>query len=600
MVAILTLDFETYDPYIDRGMGAGWVYGLNVPTSDFKVLGAALKKGNDTSIYTSNVNTIREHVDEADILIMHNAQYDLGCLKFLGIDYKTKKVFDTDTMSRLYNSAAPSHSLDALSKKYLRKSKGGLRMASAVLDADIYPLTKKDRKDGTRPAEEKVLKWVMKNMDVVQTNCYAIVAEYATCDADLTKELFDFFKLHIAEDTAEYYSYFSRICIDMRAQGVRINLDTCRDILAEMRPKIADLFADVYRIAGEEFNLKSIKETPAVFDKLGIAYPKTAKGNPSITTPWMEKQEHPLCKAIIKARKYKNIVDNFIEKLLLMQEYTLGIPQEQIDEQSNGVLYPELNLMRARTGRFSCSSPNIQQIPTRDEELGPLCRSIFEPNPDEVWYSLDFSNQEGRIQIHYANLLGCSGASTIAQEFKVNPAFDLHQYIADMADIDRFTAKTINLGLSYGMGLDKLAISLSLTKAQAQELRAKYDAFAPYLKQLSRKCKDTIRKNKSIKTLGGRRIAMEPPQYINGEKVIFDYKALNQLIQGSAADQTMAAMRQAYDADIKMLFPVHDEINISGTIEDAKRLKDIMENCIPLAVPCLTEIGQGKTWAEAH
>lgn len=597
---IVVIDFETYDPYLRRKMGPGWVYGKNVPNSDFQVLGAALKVNGHTSIYTTKIDTIREYVDSADALIMHNAQYDLGCLTCLGIDYSHCKIVDTAIMSRLYNSSAPSHGLDALAKKHLKVNKGGQTMAKAVLDAGIYPLTKKDQAAGTHPPLDKVLKWTYENMAEVQEHCYDAVAEYAKLDADLTWDLYKFFDSKLDKQLYEYYSFFAVICNDMRNRGVRINLDTIRSNMVQLRPKIAGLFAKVYEIAGEEFNIKSIKDVPRVFDKLGIVYPKTDKGNPSITTPWMEKQEHPLCKAIIKARKYKNIVDNFMEKLLHLQSYTLGVSQEEIDNLKYGRLYPELNLMRAKTGRFSCSNPNVQQIPTRDEELGPLCRAIFEPEEGDEWFSLDFSNQEGRIQIHYATLLGCSGAEDIAEQFHKDPAFDIHQHIADMAGIDRFTAKTINLGLSYGMGIEKLGESLGLTKAEAEELKAKYNSFAPYLRQLTQMCKKAIQKNGSIKTLGNRRVAMEPPTYINGQKVLFDYKALNQLIQGSAADQTMAAMRMAYDEGINMLFPVHDEINISGTIEDAQRLKYIMENCIPLNIPCLTEIGQGKDWSEAH
>ena len=608
---LLTIDFETHDPYIDRDAGAGWVYKLNnLPGCDFEILGAAIRTHDGKTAYLTDLGEIKDVAESHDGYICHNASYDIGCLLTFFPDAKDRIVFDTEVMSRLYDSSLPSHSLDALSQRYLKMRKDNFVLADAVWDKGLYPWLKKEitaknkaEKAGEtyereHPGYSKLIKYSKKNMKKIQEVAPEAMAQYALADVEPTFKLFKFFQKNSNMKLALKYSMLTHICIDYRTRGVRIDLDKAREVSDKLVPVIAGKYQECYKIAGEEFNLQSPKEVPAVFDKLNIKYPKTPAGNPSITSPWMSKQNHPICKAIIEARKAKKIHKDFVEKIIEMQEWTCpqALPRGRF-----GRVHPELNLLRARTGRFSCSSPNLQQIPSRDPEYSSLCRSLFVPEEGDKWFSLDFSNQEGRLQVHYAHLLGCEGGSALKVEFDNNPNLDMHQKVADMASITRTEAKTINLGLSYGMGIDKLATSLGVKKPAAEFLRGKYNDLAPFLSDLNDKCKKAMAKKGYIKTLGGRHSHVDPPCQVDGELRTFEYKALNKLIQGSAADMTIECMINAHRAGLPVLFPVHDSLELSGTREQALLLKHIMETSVELSVPMIAEgnLDGGDSWADA-
>ena len=173
--------------------------------------------------------------------------------------------------------------------------------------------------------------------------------------------------------------------------------------------------------------------------------------------------------------------------------------------------------------------------------------------------------------------------------YKENPKFDLHAVVAKMAGIERDHAKTINLGVSYGMGKPKLAASLKTTIPRAVNLLNRFHEAVPYLLSLDNICKKSMKIKGHIKTIGGRRLRNESK---------FEYKALNKLIQGSAADQTYACMVAAYRAGITILFPIHDELTLSGTLEEAQILQNIMQNTVKLEVPSVSEILGGESWGE--
>ena len=602
---LLTIDFETHDPYIDRGVGSGWVYGINVPTSDFEVLGAAYRTHEGELGYETDMEKVKALVDDHDCLIMHNAQYDLGCLHVIGSNVRDKPVFDTEVMSRLFNSSLMSHSLDNVAKKYLGWGKKDDALSNCVWNNGLYPWLKRELKDKERsekagetyererPDEGKLVKFAKKNMKIIQEADLEAMAEYAIGDIEPTYKLYDYFKKHKLDmGLAFKYSMLAHICLDYRMRGVRIDCDKARDVHNQLLPIIAQKVREVYEIAGEEFNINSSKDMPRVFDKLKIRYPKNPNtGNPSITTPWMDKQSHPICVAIVEARKAMKIDRDFIQKMLEMQEFTCPTAN------GTGRIYPELNLLRARTGRFSCTNPNIQQIPSRDPVYGPMCRSIFIPEKGDSWYSLDFSNQEGRLQVHYANRIGAEGGASLAYEFNKNPNLDMHQMVADMVGISRREAKAVNLGLSYGMGIPKLAKALSVSEEQARVIKDNYNLLAPFLDQLNKKCQTAMKQKGYIKTLGGRHSHIDPP--IGGNT--FEYKALNKLIQGSAADQAIECMILAYKEGLPILFPVHDQFCLSGTLEQCLKLKDIMENAIPLDIPTVVDHNENtaQSWEEA-
>lgn len=661
----ITIDFETHDPYIARGVGSGWVYGINIPDSDFEILGAAIRLPDGEMFYETNHDKILDIAFTYDGYIMHNAAYDLGCLQYLCNhndkllnDLRNKQIIDTYVMSCFHNSNEFDRRLDTLGRIYLGQTKVEDELGLATWKHGLYQLDKKRRtgqncnKKPTAKILNKFAKTVMKDLQRLE---YNLIALYAIQDVNLTYGLYDDYKNKVNMELVKKYSGLAHICNSYRTQGVRIDLEKAREVHCILLQKRKELDNKVYELAGEEFNYRSSVSLPKIFDKMGIKYiinPPTDKdlkrikmleeriedlqnlrddkisfininsqiitceekeyismcitvtlkaiqklkaGRPSITKDWLEEQTHPLCKAIVMARKYTNIDNNFIKKIIDMQQWTCP------NAEKYGRVYPELNLLRARTGRFSCSNPNIQQIPSRDTELAPLCRSLFVAEEGTNLYSLDYSNQEGRLQVHYAYKLNCEGAAELKLEFDKNPLLDMHQKVADMANIDRTSAKAINLGISYGMGIKKLAKALNLSNEQAKYLINQYNNFTPFLKDLNDKCKKAIKLKGFIYTLMRRPSHLDNPLLKNGERKTFEYKALNKLIQGSAADQIIEAMIHAYNEGLHVLFPIHDQILMCGTREQAMRMKEIMETCCDLEVPVVVDVNLngGFSWAEA-
>jgi DNA polymerase I-like protein with 3'-5' exonuclease and polymerase domains len=640
MTKYLTFDFETVDPYIGRKLGAGWVYGMNVPNHDFEVLGVS-------TLYSDWVDQRpaygtegldqwerpvryprRSHQIVGDIsdytLVAHNAQYDLGCAHFLSWPVKDMPIYDTEVMARLHDSSLISYSLDNLASLYLGENKNNDLLVQAIKDHDLYPWLKSEQKkrtkthwdiinpaypdnkvkrvetwyekpavrDWSRHKEKALLDWAKSNMKIIQTVAPDVMAFYANKDVELTWKLFEFFKSKFDDDMmkrALFLSSMAHVCIDYRVRGVPVDLDAVRQAQRDIGPLADAKKAEIFAEAGYEFNINSSQEKGEVLTKRGATVPRQEEDPTkfSVTSKWMEKQDDKICALLIDYGKYNKIKRDTFDKLIEIQQYTVG---PDAYKGSVGRVYPELNLLRARTGRFSSSGPNIQNIPKHHDVLGPMCRSLFIPFPGEKFYSLDYSNQEGRLQLHYAVLLKIQGAQEVLDHFRTDPRYDLHQHVATICGIMRNEGKTINLATSYGMGLPLLAQKLGCTKSQASAKKKLVNKKVPYVFGLSKTAEATMIHNGFIKTLGGRRLKRE---------IGFEYKTFNKLIQGSASDQTIMAMRKAYDLGLPVLFPVHDELCMSSANpEDGIALQKCMVEAYELVVPTVVDIGEGRNWKE--
>lgn len=235
--------------------------------------------------------------------------------------------------------------------------------------------------------------------------------------------------------------------------------------------------------------------------------------------------------------------------------------------QVKGRIHAEINQLRGDnggtvSGRLSMSNPNLQQVPARNKEFGPLIRSLFVADEGHQWGSFDYSQQEPRMTVHYAASIGngYEGSMDLVDAYHKASA-DFHQTVADLVGIERVQAKTIGLGLMYGMGKNKLATSLGVSKDEATLLISKYNRKVPFVKMLSDRCMQTANEKGVIRTKKGRKCRFdrwEPKDFglHNAEtfenavakygreniKRAYTYKALNRLIQGSSADQTKQAM----------------------------------------------------------
>ena len=439
-------------------------------------------------------------------------------------------------------------------------------------------------------------KWAKSNMKVIQEADLGAMSEYCIQDVELTYKLFEFFcENSYDRELIIKYSALAHVCNSYRDRGVVVDLDRAREVQGILVPMIKDAYESLFSEIGYEFNTRSSQETGEALLSVGVKCPKDASGKYTVQSKWLQESVHPACRAVYELRKLTKASGDYIKKVIDMQKYTCP------DADRYGMLYPELNVLEARTGRFSCRAINIQQIPSRDEVLGPLCRSIYVPHKGTKWYSLDYSNQEGRLQIHYASKSKCVGAEEVADKFRADPNYDMHQEVADLAGLSRSDGKAINLGLSYGMGIKKMSSQLNKSLDRTKQILNRYKKKCPYLPDLIEKCQRAMETRGYIVTIGGRRVYNDPPIEYEGKRITFEYKALNKLIQGSAADQTIEAMLQAYATGIPVLFPVHDELCMSGNEEHAKKLFDIMVNCTKLTIPTVVSCNDtgASNWAEA-
>ena len=590
----ICIDLETKDPNL-MTMGSGWA------RRDGHIIGIAVActKGEwyfpirheigpnlDEKI---TLNWVRDLCSIKRKYIFHNATYDVGWLLAEGITI-SGKIIDTMVVAPLLDENRFSYALNSLCKDYLqdRKSEKELYEAASAFGvnakSEMYKL----------PASH--------------------VGSYAEHDARLTLKLWQHFKpLLVKEDIQDIFNLeldILKTIIPMRHKGVRVDLDKAEKIKEDLLKREEKLLSAIKNKTGVAVEIWAAESVAKVFDKLGLYYSKTEKTQaPSFTKGFLVNHPHEVPQMIVQAREYQKARSTFIDTIL--------------KHQINGRIHAELHPLRSDdggtvTGRFSYSNPNLQQIPARHGEIGPMIRSLFLPEEDTVWGAFDYNSQEPRIVVHYATLMNFYGAEEFAQQYNEDPYTDFHQMAADIVNVPRKQAKDINLGLFYGMGTKKLAASLGLDFEDAQDLFAIYHEKVPFVRQLHEYCSNRATNKGVIRTLLGRRCRFdkwEPNKYgvwkpmtyqeaynEHGPAIkrAFTYKALNKLIQGSAADQTKAAMVALANEGILPMIQVHDELDISVESEaQAKHIKEIMETCVELKVPSVVDAEVGTNWGEA-
>jgi hypothetical protein len=264
----------------------------------------------------------------------------------------------------------------------------------------------------------------------------------------------------------------------------------------------------------------------------------------------------------------------------------------------------------------NCADPNLQQSPARHPVYGKLWRSIYLPDEGGQWAACDYSQQEPRLLIHYAELSGCPGAKEMADKFRNDFKADLHDETTKLAYPElvpgtpefkkarKDKCKIIFLGLCYSMGEAKLCMSLGyptelvmidgkerrVAGAEGKAFLKEFNAKVPFLGDLVKKVQRVAWSRAYIITILGRHC-----RFPKGEKE--ERKALNRLIQGSAADQTKLAMVECDKAGISLQLQVHDELGFTIYSEaEAEKAADIMKNCIKLTVPSRVDIEIGPSW----
>ena len=438
------------------------------------------------------------------------------------------------------------------------------------------------------------------------------VGAYAEQDASLTLKLWKRFHTEMAkEDINDIFTLETnvlQVVLAMRKQGVRVDLEKAEVLKDRLEKQEQEVLASV---GGQDIDIWAAQSIAKAFDEVGLKYPRTQKIDaPSFTKNFLSNHPHKIVQAIAKAREINKAHTTFIDTIL--------------KHSHKGRIHAEINQLRNAgggtvTGRFSYQTPNLQQIPARNKDLGPKIRSLFIPEEGHTWGCFDYSQQEPRLVVHYASLYKLPSVYDVIDAYQNDSNSDFHQTVADMAEIPRSQAKTINLGLFYGMGKAKLQAELGVTKEKAAELFNTYHSRVPFVKQLMEKASNRAQDRGQIRTLLGRlcRFHLWEPNSFGmhkamthedalrehgpGIKRAYTYKALNKLIQGSAADMTKKAMLELYKEGIIPHIQIHDQLDISVRDEShAKKIIDVMENAVTLEVPNKVDYEHGDNWGEIH
>ena len=589
----ISIDLETKDPDLKtKGSastrGIGDVVGIAIAVKDWA--------GYYPIAHEAGPNMNRKQVLDwfADVLktdtlkIFHNAIYDVCWIHRLGLTVHGT-VVDTMIVASLVDENRFRYDLNSVANDYVGMGKNENALQEAAKEWGVDPKSEMYK----LPA--------------------MYVGEYAERDAEITLSLWQEFKKEINIQDLDAIVKLEQdlfpCLLEMKLKGVRIDEDQLTRVEQTLQKNY-----DKY--------MKRIKEDSGLYPEIWAAasiekvcqarnitdFDRTAKtGKPSFTKNYLKNHKDPVLRAINSAREADKLKNTFLDSI---KNFVY-----------NGRIHADIHQLKGDfggtvTGRLSYSNPNLQQIPNYTD-IGMGVRSIFVPEKGHRWGCFDYSQQEPRLVVHFALMTpGVLGVASIEEKYKSGEA-DFHQVVADIANIERSEAKTINLGLFYGMGKAKLTAQLGYGEDHAGKVLKQYHNRVPFVKQLIQQVMSRAQYSGKIITLLGRRCRFnlwEPNQfgvhkplkheealreYGPGIRRAFTYKALNKLIQGSAADMTKKTMIDLRAEGILPMIQLHDELDISIESDDqAKKIKEIMENCVELQVPNKVDYEVGDNWGD--
>jgi len=594
---VIAFDLETYDPGL-KSTGPGWttknghIIGIAVAVEGWKGYYPIRHENGFNWDRKRVLNWFKKLMQTDAIKVAHNAIYDLGWLYAEGIEVKGP-IVDTMIMAPIINENKFSYALNAVGKDMLNEYKSENLLKQAAIEFGVDPKNE------------------MYKLPAI------FVGSYAEQDADLTLRLFQHMRPIIEKEslTTVYKLEMELIPVifNMIKKGVRVDVEKARRYKKTFKNTEKKILDGILADTGIAVDVWAAASVAQVFDKLKIKYPRTEKTNaPSFTKDFLLHHSHPIAQQIQSAREYNKVQSTFIDTILKHGE--------------TGRIHASIHQMRdgeagTVSGRLSYSNPNLQQLPARNKEIKKQIRGLFLPEEGETWGSFDYSQQEPRIASHYAFKLGCEGAQTIVDEYQKNSDADFHNIVSEIAAIERDQAKTINLGLFYGMGVNKLSNELQVKVEIAKEILSQYNNKVPFIKDLATRVSTYANSEGYVSTLRGRKCRFElwePTTFgvfkalpLDQAKLKYGkhhhlkragtYKALNRLIQGSAADQTKQAMINLYNEGLTPLIQIHDELTLSfdGSEEIKNKIISTMENAIELSVPSKVDCDIGKSWGEA-
>jgi len=600
----LSIDVETYDPdLLTKGPGGvtgnGRLVGIAVATDSFS---GYFPVGHENGFNFDKATVLdwigRELRRDRQPKVGANILYDMEWLASSGVDLKgTGQWIDVQSAEALIDEEKDKafeggYSLDACALKYLGRKKNETLLKQIAAEYScgdnvkgniwrfpskyVGPYSESDAKD-------TLSVW----------RCQQPLLASMSLDSVMALEIELTWILH-----------------KMRMQGVRVDIPQ------------AELAYEKLRVAKKEVALNypglneySGADIARYCNDNSIYFPRTGKGNPSFTKEWLKSQDVPFFRDIVTLREIDRLRETFVKGTILECGKSGRIfcnYRPTISDEGG-----------TRTGRFSCDTPNLQQIPARSD-LSHIIRRCFLPEDGEKWAMLDYSQQEPRLLVHYAYGQRYEGAQGAAEAYRNNPNTDFHQMVADLAGVTRTTAKTMNLALMYGMGIAKLADMLGISVESAKDLRYKYFSRVPFVSELAYDVGRRAAHRGYIVTLSGRRRRFDswelcdknrnpvgksvfPVKYEHRAKEEWGnvpikrantHKSLNALIQGGSADMIKRAIIDLYNLYGTIpLLTVHDELGLSvANPERGHEAKAAMEAVYSLSVPIVADLKMGENW----
>lgn len=614
---VIAIDTETRDDGLSHDRGPGWVYGAG------RIVGISMASAKG-SVYvplyhpdSSNFDKdqvhrwLKSHLESGEEIVFQNASYDLG---WLTTDFDIKipeKFHDTMAMAYMLDEQRLTYGLDSLCAWQGVPGKDETKLRDAARAFGFDP---------------KGQLWKLPAK---------FVGEYAEQDAVGTLELYRrFLPQLVGQSVVDAYLLevdLIPMVMAMRRRGVRINTtkayEARRELLGKRDEALKELGSKLQIGRAVTIDdVKSKKFLSKVFRDENIQVPSTEKGNDSFESDWMEKVDHWLPQLCARAQKMQDAGEKFIQGYLI--EYA-----------HRGRIHAEVHQFRndrggTKTSRFAYSDPPLQQMPSRNPEIADKIRGVFEPENGEVWGALDYSQQEYRLIVHFASLCGVAGAEKPVSMYRENPKTDFHTMVAELTGLPRRKAKDVNFAKAFGAGVSKFALMTGMTLEDAEAVMKQYDDEAPFVKRLSEFVQTTAARRGYIRLIDGARVRFErwEPRWWDYKKAqgmnvplgpcdrdealrrvedpdhpwsgalrrAFTHKAMNWLIQGSAARQTKLSMRECWRSGLLPLLQMHDELDFSFSEESqAKRAVECMRDTVKLEVPVVVDAEFGPNWGKA-
>jgi DNA polymerase I-like protein with 3'-5' exonuclease and polymerase domains len=592
----ISIDLETKDPDL-KTKGSASTRGIG------DVVGIAIAVSNWCGYYPiaheNGPNMDRKQVLKwfEDVLktpaskVFHNAIYDMCWIHRLGLTVHGT-IVDTMVIASLVNENRFRYDLNSVSYDYTGMTKNENALQEAAKEWGVDP------------------KAEMYKLPAMY------VGDYAEKDAEITLALWQELKKEIEfQDLQSIVELEQKVfpCIlDMKIKGVRVSEEQVESLEYKLKKTYNSHIKRIHDDTGIYPEVWAAKSIESICKKLNIDdFDRTEKTNkPSFTKNYLKRHKNRVLRSLNSARELDKLANTFLKSI---KNYVY-----------KGRIHADIHQLRGDfggtiTGRLSYSNPNLQQLPNYTN-IGMGIRSIFLPEEGHRWGCFDYSQQEPRLVVHYAlATLGTTGVASIAEEYnKKDSNTDFHKMVSNITGMPRREAKTINLGLFYGMGKAKLQDQLGVTERKAKELLDTYHKKVPFVKQLIYHTMDRAQQRGWIRTILGRKcrfnkweprtFGMHKPQTFEEAslehgsgniKRAFTYKALNKLIQGSAADMTKQAMVNLREAGMTPMIQLHDELNISFENEkQADGIKEIMEQAVPLKVPNKVDFEDGECWGD--